>query len=185
MTEILFIQGAGKGAHDEWDINLVESLQHDLGPDYNVRFPLMPNEADPKFATWRPVVEKEISNLRDGDIVVGHSMGGTMMINTLAETLPPSTLGAIMLLAAPFIGDGGWDSEEIKPGNDLAKRLPSGVPIFLFHGDADTTAPIAHMDLYSQQLPGAHVRHLAGRDHQLNNNLAEVAKAIRELNAPA
>ena len=55
--------------------------------------------------------------------------------------------------------------------------------MFLYHGDKDTIVPIAHVALYAATIPHAHVRQLANRDHQLNNNLSEVASDIRELEA--
>jgi hypothetical protein len=51
-THVLFIQGGGEGAHDEWDNKLVASLERALGPAYDVRYPRMPNEGDPNFRTW-------------------------------------------------------------------------------------------------------------------------------------
>jgi hypothetical protein len=43
--QILLIQGGGAGAHDEWDDKLVESLRRELGGEYDVRYPRMPNES--------------------------------------------------------------------------------------------------------------------------------------------
>ena len=40
--QVLFIQGGGAGTHDEWDDKLVESLRHELGDGYEVRYPRMP-----------------------------------------------------------------------------------------------------------------------------------------------
>jgi hypothetical protein len=37
--QILFIQGGGAGAHDEWDDKLVESLRRELGTGYEIRYP--------------------------------------------------------------------------------------------------------------------------------------------------
>ena len=37
--QILFIQGGGAGAHDEWDDKLVKSLRRELGSGYEVRCP--------------------------------------------------------------------------------------------------------------------------------------------------
>ncbi len=180
---VLFVQGAGEAVHDEWDNKLVESLRRELGPDYEVRYPVMPNEADPQFAAWRVALEREIAALPAGAIIVGHSIGGTILVNVLAERAPAVELGAIALVAAPFVGHGGWKSDDIEPPSDLAARLPAGVPVFLYHGDKDTSAPVAHVALYAAAIPHAHVRRLAGRDHQLDNDLSEVASDIRELEA--
>ena len=183
MRQILFVQGAGEAVHDEWDYKLVESLRRELGPDYEVRYPVMPNEADPQLAAWGVALESEIAVLHPGAIIVGHSLGGTILVNVLAERAPAVELGAIALVAAPFVGQGGWKGEDIELRSDLAARLPAGVPVFLYHGDKDAIAPVAHLALYAAAIPHAHVRRLVDRDHQLNNDLSEVASDIRELEA--
>lgn len=175
---VLFVQGGGDGVHDEWDNKLVDSLHHELGPGYTIRYPVMPNEADPSYVAWKAAIEKELGVLEQDAILVGHSIGGTVLINALAEREPERAWGGLFLIAAPFIGEGGWTSQDIEPRSDLAARLPPGMPIFLYHGRQDDIAPPAHVELYAQALPGAHVRRLDGRDHQLNNDLSEVANDI-------
>jgi pimeloyl-ACP methyl ester carboxylesterase len=238
--QILFIQGGGAGVHDEWDDKLVASLKRELGPDAKVRYPRMPNEDDPKYATWKPAILSEIAKLDDvagsvlalppavlRPILIGHSLGGTMLIHALAElcscegrspdsssrtgplpsgspqsstlrgapsqgnkkpriganhrsNMPPACrLAAIFLISAPFIGEGGWPSDDIEAKPDLGARLPPGVPVHLFHGQKDETAPPAHADLYAKAIPQAQVHRLADRDHQLNNDLSEVAEVVR------
>jgi predicted alpha/beta hydrolase family esterase len=178
--DVLFVQGAGPDVHAKWDLALVENLRRELGPRYVVHYPQMPNEADPRFADWKPALEKEFAALRNGAIVVGHSAGGAILLNVLTESAP-SELAAIMLIAAPFIGDGGWESEDVPPQPALGERLPAGVPVFLYHGESDDIVPVAHVELYARAIPAAHVRRLAGRDHQFNNDLSEVANDIRDL----
>jgi predicted alpha/beta hydrolase family esterase len=181
MRQVLFVQGGGEGVHDQWDNHLVDSLRRELGPGYEIHYPVMPNEADPKYAAWKRALERELAALEHAAIVVGHSVGGTILINALAEQAPQSSLGAICLIAAPFVGAGGWESDDIEPRPDLAARLPREVPIFLYHGRNDDTVPFAHIELYARAIPRAHVRRLANRDHQLNNDLSEVASDIRRL----
>ncbi len=181
MTDVLFVQGAGKGVHKDWDSKLVDSLRRELGPRYTVRYPRMPNEADPTIATWRPVLERELASLRPGAIIVGHSVGGTIAIHVLADAAPMVALQAIILIAAPFVGPGGWPGDEIEFRPDLAAALPAGVPVFLYHGEDDTIVPVAHVELYAAAIPHASVRRLAGRDHQLHSDLSDVASDIRKL----
>jgi predicted alpha/beta hydrolase family esterase len=123
--QVLFIQGGGAGAYDEWDNKLVDSLRPELGPGYDVRYPRMPNEADPSYAMWKAVLAEEIAGLDDGAILIGHSLGGTILINALAEAAPSRKLAGVFLIAAPFVGAGGWPSEDIKPIADLGVQLPS------------------------------------------------------------
>lgn len=181
MRQVLFVQGGGEGVHDQWDNQLVDSLRNELGPDYEIHYPVMPNEADPKYAVWKRALEQEFAALEHGAIVIGHSVGGTILIHVLAEQAPQSSLRAICLIAAPFLGSGGWTSEDIEPRSDLAARLPRDVPIFLYHGRNDDTVPFAHVELYARAIPRATVRRLANRDHQLNNILSELASDIRQL----
>ncbi len=179
--QVLFIQGGGKGAHDEWDNKLVDSLRRELGPDYDVRYPRMPREADPSYTTWTAALGEEIAGLDDGAILIGHSVGGTILINALAEAPLNRKLAGIFLIAAPFVGPGGWPSEDIEPTANLGARLPPKTPIYLYHGSKDDTAPFAHVDLYERAIPGAIVHRLRGRNHQLNDDLAEVAAGVRVL----
>ena len=76
--QVLFIQGGGEGTHEEWDNKILDSLKRELGPDYAIRYPRMPNEADPKYAAWKTTLKRQFAGLDDGAILVGHSIGGTI-----------------------------------------------------------------------------------------------------------
>jgi pimeloyl-ACP methyl ester carboxylesterase len=182
--QILFIQGGGAGAHDEWDDKLVESLRRELGAGYEIRYPLMPAEDDPNYARWSGAIRRELAELADGAIVVGHSIGAAILVNTLAEQPPEKPLAAIVLVSAPFVGAGGWPGDEFELTNDLGERLPQGVPVHVFHGLGDDTAPPSHADRYARVIPQAQLHRLPGRDHQLNDDLREVADGIR-VSSPA
>ena len=176
--QILFIQGGGAGAHDEWDDKLVDSLRRGLGAENEVRYPRMPDEDDPSYARWSAAIRREMADLDAGAVVVGHSVGATILINAIAEQPPTRGLGAIVLIAAPFVGEGGWAGDDFELKSDLGARLPQGVPVDVFHGLLDDTAPPSHAHRYAEVIPQAQVHLLPGRDHQLNNDLSEVAKTI-------
>jgi predicted alpha/beta hydrolase family esterase len=180
MKQLLFVQGGGAAVHDEWDSKLVGSLRRELGPDYEIRYPRMPKEGAPSYAIWRAAIKRELAALDKGAILVGHSVGGTILVNTLAEQPLKPQYSAILLIAAPFIGEGGWPGDLNTPP-DLGARLPENVPVHLYHGLDDKTAPPSHADLYARVIPQARIHRLHGRDHQLNNDLREVAATIRLL----
>ena len=127
---VLFIQGGVAGAHDQWDNKLVASLSGALGKGWRVRYPRLPGEADPSYAGWAPAIRAEIlasreaikrdtrlltgSPLPRGDkplVLVGHSLGGTILAAALAEEAPTVALAAIVLVSAPFVGEGGWPED--------------------------------------------------------------------------
>jgi pimeloyl-ACP methyl ester carboxylesterase len=179
VRPVLFIQGGGAGAHDEWDQQLAESLRRALGAGYEVRYPRMPVEADPSYARWSSAIRRELASLDGGAVVVGHSVGAAILAGTLAEQPPTSELAVIALLAAPFVGPDGWPGEGFELSGDLGARLPPGARVHVFHGLQDETAPPSHADQYALAIPQAEMHRLPGRDHQLNNDLSVVAEAIR------
>ena len=180
--QLLFVQGGGgKNAHDEWDSKLVESLQRELGLDYEIRYPRMPDEDDPKFARWKAALCKELDQLDDGAILVGHSIGATILVHSLVAEPPKRPPAGIFLVAMPFIGKDGWPSDDIRPEPDLGAKLPSQSPVYLYQGSADETVPAWHAELNAKAIPQALVRKLPGRDHQLNNDMSEIAADACEL----
>ena len=59
--------------------------------------------------------------------------------------------------AVPFVGEGGWASDEFQLSSDLGDRLPQGVRVLVFHGLDDDTVPPSHSDLYERAIPQAHL----------------------------
>lgn len=172
------------GTHDECDNTLVDSLRTGLGPGHEVRYPQMPDEGDPSYPRWSAAIGREMAHLDEGEVVAGHSIGGTILVQALIDRPPERKLAAIVLIAAPFVGPGGWPGDDFEFSGDLGDMLPAGVPVHVFHGAQDETAPSTHAGLYADAIPRAVVHMLSGRDHQLNGDLSEVALAIRGLTLP-
>jgi predicted alpha/beta hydrolase family esterase len=177
---VLFVQGAGAGAHAE-DAALAAGLGAALGPELELRYPEMPNEAAPETEVWQARIGEELAAMGDGAVLVGHSAGGVQLLLFLAMSEPAPELAGVFLIAVPFCGPGGWDCGDVVLPNDLGTLVPDRVPYFLYHGRDDAVVPFAHVDLYAKALPQAVVRRLAGRDHQLNGDVSEVASDIRRL----
>jgi len=118
--QVLFVQGAGEGVHDCWDSKLVASLERELRESYAVRYPRMPGEDDPNYSAWKAALMGEFDSLEDGAILVGHSVGGTILIHLLAEQPPKPRFGGLFVIAAPFIGEDGWPSDDIDDCKDFS-----------------------------------------------------------------
>jgi predicted alpha/beta hydrolase family esterase len=175
---VLFIQGGGENVHDQWDDKLAGSLERELGVGYSVLYPRMPDEANPGYAAWKAAILEQLDSLDDGDVVVGHSIGGTVLLHVLAEQPPMPKLGGMFFVAPPFVGDGGWSVDDFAPGADLSGRLRAGVPVFFYHAKDDDTVPVAHVHLYAKAIPTAVVRILEWGGHQFQDDLSEVARDI-------
>lgn len=179
--QVLFVQGGGEGAY-EADAALAASLGSELGPDYDVSYPVMPDEASPDYSAWRQRLSEEFSALGGDAVLVGHSLGASILLKALAGSGNPPAFKGAFLVAAPYWGGEGWGGwEDVELSDDETARLSEAVPLFFYHGRDDEEVPYAHLDLYAKVFPGATVRRLAGRNHQLNDNLPEVAADIRDL----
>jgi uncharacterized protein len=180
---VLFLQGAGEGAHEE-DKKLATSLRKALGMDYQVHYPTMLDEDNAAYEQWKQQIEKELAAILGPIILVGHSVGASIIIKFMSETKVKKPIAGIFLIATPFWGGDGWryeGYEKLALPKELATKLPKGVPIFLYHCRDDETVPFDHLALYAQVLPQATVRELDAGGHQLNNDLSEVARDIKTL----
>src|SRR5262249_29993356 len=133
--QVLFIQGAGSGAYDA-DKLLADSLQQALGPDYNVRFPLMPDEDNAPYEEWKQQIETELAAMSGPVLLVGHSIGASILAKCLTEIAVYTPVAAIFLLSTPFWGGDGWRYEgyqQLELPNDFAAKLPQGAMVFLYH----------------------------------------------------
>jgi len=177
--QILFIQGGGEGAYRA-DAVLAASLTRELEGDCEVRYPEMPNEASPDYAAWKKQLVHELATLDGNIVLVGHSLGAAVLVKFLAENGAPSGTAGIFLIAAPFVGKGGWEGDLRLPPS-VGDRLPNHVPLHFYHGREDEIVPFAHLGLFASELPDAIIHPLDGRNHQLNDDLSEVAGDIRRL----
>lgn len=174
---ILFIHGGGEGAYEE-DRKLAASLGGALGGAYEVRCPKMPDEDSPEYGVWRDRISGELAGLSGEVFLVGHSLGGSILLKYLCEEGEAKPALGLFLVAAPFWGAEDWEVEEYALREDFASKLPADLPVFLYHGREDEVVPFEHLALYAGKLPRATVRELDGRGHQLDEDLSEVARDI-------
>ena len=181
MKHVLFIHGAGQGAYEE-DGLLVASLQNALGFAYEVHYPKMVNEESPEYADWKTQIASELAALDDEVILVGHSVGGSVLLKYLSEEQVEKPIAGLFLLAAPYWGaDEFWSWDEVRLPRDAADKLAYIPGIFLYHSRDDEIVPFVHLALYAARLPQATIREVDGRGHQLGNDLADVAGDIMRM----
>jgi predicted alpha/beta hydrolase family esterase len=181
-TDVLFVQGGGKGAYDE-DAPLAASLQRALGGGYEVHFPRMPGESDPDVKSWKRKISAELSRLRGKVLLVGHSVGGSILLRYLSEEAATKPIAGLFLLAAPSWDEDRWNFDDLKLPRDVAERLAFIPRIFLYHSRDDAVVPFAHLALHGARLPQATLRAIDGGGHQFGNDLTEVAADVRSEDA--
>jgi len=177
---VLFIQGGGKGAHQE-DSPLAASLQNALGSEYDVRYPPMPGESNPDLRTWKAKIADELEALNGNVILVGHSLGGAALLKYLAEENIQKQIAGLFLLAAPSWDEENWNFDDLRLPDDLETRLSAIPRIFLYHNRDDQIAPFRHLSLHAARIPRSIVRESVKGGHQFDNNLTKVANDIKSL----
>ena len=176
-SRVFFVHGGGSGAYKE-DRKLATSLQAALGTNYKVLHPRMPKESAPEYKLWKAVISRRLAKLSAEPLLVGHSVGGAMLLKYLLDAKPATGVAARFLLAAPYIGAGEkWRDDTLQV--DFAK--PSHLPrTFLFHCQDDKIVPVEHVSLYARKLPDAVTRTFRVGGHQFRSKMSEIAASIKE-----
>jgi predicted alpha/beta hydrolase family esterase len=165
----------------DWKGNLAQ----DLGADYDVFLPDMPNKRNAKYVEWKIWFEKFIPFMEDGVILIGHSLGGCFLAKYLAEETLPKRIAATFLVAAPY--DEAENPEFAKHLNDfaapkdLAKLAAQGGKVFLYQSKDDPLVSFTELAKYSQALPGATVRTFEGRGHIGQEHFPEIIEDIKSV----
>lgn len=178
--QILFIQGGGEGAY-EADRELVNSLRDELGAEYKVHYPQMPEEENAGYEAWKARISGELAALDGRLILVAHSVGSSMLLKYLAEERLEKPLAGIFFIAAPYWGVGYWQMDDFSVDEERAARFLRALPVFFYHSRDDDVVPFAHLARHAEKFPQAIVRTFDGRGHQFNNDLSEVARDITSL----
>jgi uncharacterized protein len=167
-------QGPGEGSDP-----LADRLREELGPDFEVAFPMLPSPDDPHYAAWSERLGEILAETDEPIVVVGHSLGGSVFLKHLAEGGSAERVTGLVLLATPFWGESGWEKEWALPEGwpDARTELP---PTHLFHSRDDDVIPFSQLELYRERLPDATVHPLDGHGHLYDRgDLTEVIETIR------
>ena len=71
---ILFVQGAGHKHEPLGSGKLIAYLQEQLGSDYRVLAPDMPDPDHPRYLAWRDQIEQDLGKLDAAVLLIGHSL---------------------------------------------------------------------------------------------------------------
>jgi predicted alpha/beta hydrolase family esterase len=165
--------GPGQGSYD-----LVQSLRKELTDQFDILYPIIKNPEAPSYQNWSAMLAEEFSKLQSPIILVGHSLGGSVLLKYLAENPVNIDVSGLFLVATPH-----WGSNvgEFMLPEDFKKKLSHLSPIYLYHGIGDTEVPFRHLDFYRNAFKRAWVRELATDDHIFSNGLPELIVDIKRL----
>ena len=177
---VLFIQGAGSMNEPEGSGRLAAYLARELGTDYRVIAPEMPDADNPHYRPWWDRIEQELEPIDVKVILVGHSFGGSVLLSYLAEGSYRKPVRGLFLVSVPNWGPDGWAYDEFAVPNDIGSRLPA-TRIFLYHSRDDPEVPFAHLAYYQDRLPTAAARPIDGSAHSFVEGLPTLVDDIKSL----
>jgi uncharacterized protein len=181
---VLFLHSAGPQGPGEGSEPFVARLRDQLGSGFEVSFPIMRDPDEQHYVPWSERIGQILGEADERLVVVGHSLGGSVVLKYLAETGRHEPIAGLVLVATPLWGrEEEWELEWALPEGwpRAGTELPS---TFLFHSRDDEEIPFAHLDRYAELLPDASAHPLDGNGHLFDRgDLSEILDAVRGLSA--
>lgn len=178
--QVIFIQGAGEGAYI-WDQPLVQSLQEQLKEGVVFHYPPMPREEAPGYLLWKTAIVQLLETVDAPLVLIGHSLGGSVLLKLLSEEKLQNKIKALFLIAVPFWGEAEWQSAEFMLKDGFNRRLPAIDKIFIYHAEDDEVVDFVHHQRYAASLPGAVVRTFRQGGHAMVAAATTLSEDINQL----
>ncbi len=152
-----------------------------LGDDWEVLAPSMPCAQFARYDEWALWLEKIAPLLRDGVVLVGHSLGGVFLAKYLSENNFPVRIAQLHLVAAPMedtpdepLCDFNFDDVE-----KLRTLEEKAGEIIIYHSEDDPVVPFKDAMAYAHYLASAEFVRFTDRGHFLQEDFPELIVRIR------
>ncbi len=169
--------------YGEGGVRWADTLRSELGEEYEIFTPQMPNKQNAAYEEWKIWFERHFEYLRDGVTLVGWSLGGIFFAKYLSENEVPFKVGSLYMLAAPFhsedLHDVGCGDFVLDP--ELLAKLPEKVrEIVLMHSKDDFVVPYDHALVYQTLLLTAELVTFEDKNHFLVEEFPELTAMIKK-----
>lgn len=157
-----------------------QNLQKDLGGNFDVLLPRMPNTTFAKYDEWKITFEKILAICDKKLILVGHSMGAVFLIKFLAENTIDKKILSLHLVAGPIEDDDLIDEVlgTFKPPTNLSSVSKQAKKIYIYHSFDDPVVPIANAEKLHKALSKSFLKRFDNRGHFLDKHFPELVKSI-------
>jgi len=159
-----------------------DTLQEELGENFEVLSPRMPNGTNARYKEWKIWFERIIPFFSKNVILIGHSLGGVFLVKYLSETDFPKKIKATILVAAPFDDSDREESlADFKLPSSLEKFAKQGGKIYLIQSKDDPVVSFGEIGKYKQALPNAETIIFNDREHFNEESFPEMIKLLKNL----
>lgn len=155
------------------------SLQEELGDEYEVLSPRMPNKQNARYNEWKIWFERMFPFLADEVVLVGHSMGGLFFAKYLSENVFPKKIDALFLVAACH--NNTEDIGDFRTADDLSGVSKQCASIHLFHSKDDRVVAVSEAETYQKVWPEAKLHLFEDRGHFNQQDFPELVGEIKKL----
>jgi predicted alpha/beta hydrolase family esterase len=179
--DILFIHSSGPQSGAQGSAPFVKRLRRGLGPAYSVACPAMPAPTKPSYERWNLALERLLPSGKSPPILVGHSLGGSVLLKYISEHKPKVSAAGLFVVAAPYWGHGDGKVKEFALGERFARSLPNSLKIYLYQSRDDEELDMEHLSRYANAIPRATVRLVERGGHTFKDGLPELTEDIQAL----
>lgn len=158
-----------------------DSLGEDLGSDYDVFVPRMPNSQNAEFEAWKKWFERMMELMDDNIILIGHSLGGIFLAKYLAKNDPPKEVKATMLVAAPYDDESVESLTDFKIDLSLEKFAKVAGKIYLIQSEDDPVVRFTELAKYQSALPHAQSITFTDKLHFFDQHFPELVDLIKSI----
>lgn len=163
-------------------VKWTKTLAEELGEEYEVFMPAMPNKENAQYEEWKIWFERHFKYLRDDVILMGCSLGSMFLVRYLTENETPFRVKAVIFMA------GAVEELETEDCGDFIVSLDD-VPIIakrafeviVMHSKDDFLVPFEHGERLHTAIPGSEFITFEDKNHFLIEAFPELIKRLRSL----
>lgn len=160
------------------------SLSEDLGQDFEVFMPKMPNRENASYEEWKIWFERYLALIKKEVILIGHSLGGMFLAKYLSENSLSLKVSKLYLLAAPggeFLGEEKYgDCTDFRFLAGTTKNIAKNVKVInIWHSEDDFIVPVLELDWYEKLLPEAKIVRFKDKNHFLLSEFPELLNDLK------
>lgn len=158
-----------------------ELLQDNLGSEYQVLLPSMPNSTNARYSEWRVWFEHISSFFSDNCILIGHSLGAIFLAKYLSENSLSVKIKATILIAAPYDDESTEDLTDFKIVKLSERSTEQAGRLVFFNGMDDPVISVSDLSKYQDQLPSAEFKILSAPDHFVRADFPELISLLKNI----
>ncbi len=143
-------------------------------PGWEILRPQMPNDLNAQYLEWSIYFKKVIPHIREGAVLVGHSLGGTFLLKYLSQERMPISLTSIHLVAPSF----GVEHTSFTVSEDISFIARDAKYCTVHHATDDRVVPYAESETGVSRISGAQLLTYEHRGHFLDETFPELIDLV-------